>query len=119
MTLVLVREYLEHEGFRVETAKDGELALAKVRDLQQTLIVLDIILLNVNGFEVCRRVRSCSDVPIIMLTARDDVIDKIVGLELGADDYLTKPFNARELVAWVKAILRRAVNCPNLIRVCL
>lgn len=104
----LTRLYLEREGFRVEAAADGAQALEKIRDLKPALVVLDIMLPEVDGLEVCRRTRAESDVPIIMLTARDEDIDKIVGLELGADDYMTKPFNPRELVARVKAILRRA-----------
>ena len=103
----LARMYLEQEGFKVEAAYDGQVALDKVKSLQPALVVLDLMLPVVDGWEVCRRVRSTSDVPIIMLTARDDDVDKIVGLELGADDYVTKPFNPRELVARVKAILRR------------
>jgi two-component system alkaline phosphatase synthesis response regulator PhoP len=104
----LTRIYLEQEGFHVEAATDGTQALEKIRDLAPALVVLDIMLPEIDGFEVCRQTRAWSDVPIIMLTARDEDIDKIVGLELGADDYLTKPFNPRELVARVKAILRRA-----------
>jgi two-component system alkaline phosphatase synthesis response regulator PhoP len=104
----LARMYLEREGYRVEAAFDGEQALDRVVELQPALMVLDIMLPEVDGFEVCRQIRVNSDIPIIMLTARDDDIDKIVGLELGADDYLTKPFNPRELVARVKAILRRS-----------
>lgn len=103
----LTRLYLEREGFQVEEAADGAQALEKIRNFEPALVVLDIMLPEVDGFEVCRQTRAESDVPIIMLTARDDDIDKIVGLELGADDYLTKPFNPRELVARVKAILRR------------
>lgn len=103
----LTRLYLEREGFQVDSATDGAQALAKIRDLEPALVVLDIMLPEVDGFEVCRQTRATSDVPIIMLTARDDDVDKIVGLEIGADDYLTKPFNPRELVARVKAILRR------------
>lgn len=103
----LTRLYLEREGFQVEAATDGAQALEKIRKLEPALVILDIMLPEVDGFEVCRQTRAESDVPIIMLTARDDDIDKIVGLELGADDYLTKPFNPRELVARVKAILRR------------
>lgn len=108
----LARMYLEQEGFRVEAAYDGQSALVKIQALQPALVVLDLMLPIVDGWEVCRRVRSSSDVPIIMLTARDEDVDKIVGLELGADDYLTKPFNPRELVARVKAILRRAGRAP-------
>jgi two-component system alkaline phosphatase synthesis response regulator PhoP len=109
----LARMYLEQEGFKVEAAYDGQVALDKIKSLQPALVVLDLMLPVVDGWEVCRRVRSTSDVPIIMLTARDDDVDKIVGLELGADDYLTKPFNPRELVARVKAILRRAGHEPS------
>ncbi len=103
----LARMYLEKEGFTVEGARDGAEALEKIRTLKPALVVLDLMLPEVDGWEVCRRTRAESDVPIIMLTARSDDVDKIVGLELGADDYLTKPFNPRELVARVKAILRR------------
>ena len=103
----LVTLYLEREGFRVDSAFDGATALEMIRDDEPSLVVLDIMLPEMDGFEVCRQVRATSEVPIIMLTARDEDIDKIVGLELGADDYLTKPFNPRELVARVKAILRR------------
>jgi two-component system alkaline phosphatase synthesis response regulator PhoP len=103
----LTRMYLEQEGFTVEEACDGAEALEKIRALKPALIVLDLMLPEVDGWEVCRRTRAESEVPIIMLTARSDDVDKIVGLELGADDYLTKPFNPRELVARVKAILRR------------
>ncbi len=96
----------------MDSATDGAQALEKIRDLEPALIVLDIMLPEVDGFEVCRQTRVKSDVPIIMLTARDDDVDKIVGLEIGADDYLTKPFNPRELVARVKAILRRVDRVP-------
>jgi DNA-binding response OmpR family regulator len=109
----LVRLYLERDGFRVEAAADGAQALEKIRGLNPDLVILDIMLPEIDGFEVCRRVRNDSDVPIIMLTARDEDIDKIVGLELGADDYLTKPFNPRELAARVKAILRRTERSPH------
>ncbi|HEX6383105.1 MAG TPA: response regulator transcription factor [Anaerolineae bacterium] len=104
----LARLYLEKDGYRVITADDGVQALAQFRQEPPALIVLDLMLPEIDGWEVCRRVRAESDVPILMLTARDDDIDKIVGLEMGADDYLTKPFNPRELVARVRAILRRA-----------
>lgn len=104
----LARMYLEREGFRTESANDGESALEKVTRQQPALMVLDLMLPKLDGFEVCRRLRaSQNSIAILMLTARDDDIDKILGLELGADDYLTKPFNPRELVARVKAILRR------------
>jgi len=104
----LARLYLEREGFRVQAAHDGLQALQAIRTDKPALVVLDIMLPEMDGFEVCRRTRAESEVPILMLTARDEDIDKIVGLELGADDYLTKPFNPRELVARVKAILRRS-----------
>jgi two-component system, OmpR family, alkaline phosphatase synthesis response regulator PhoP len=103
----LAAMYLEQEGFRIVSARDGAAALDKVKSERPSLMVLDLMLPKIDGWQVCRRVRTESDLPIIMLTARDDDIDKIVGLELGADDYLTKPFNPRELVARVKAILRR------------
>jgi two-component system alkaline phosphatase synthesis response regulator PhoP len=107
----LARMYLEQEGFRVQSASDGAKALETIARRPPMLMVLDLMLPGVDGWEVCRQVRSgkiAPDLPIIMLTARDDDVDKIVGLELGADDYITKPFNPRELVARVKAILRRA-----------
>jgi len=107
----LARMYLEKEAFRVKSASDGATALEMIDRTPPALMVLDLMLPKVDGWEVCRRVRASrthANLPIIMLTARDDDIDKIVGLELGADDYLTKPFNPRELVARVKAILRRA-----------
>jgi len=103
----LAKMYLQNEGYVVESARDGREALTKIHSLQPALVVLDLMLPEVDGWEVCRKVRADSDVPIIMLTARDDDVDKIVGLELGADDYLTKPFNPRELVARVRAVLRR------------
>ena len=103
----LARLYLDKEGYRVEAADNGKEALAKLDTVKPSLIVLDIMLPDIDGFEVCREIRKQSDVPILMLTARKDDIDKILGLELGADDYLTKPFNPRELVARVKAVLRR------------
>jgi len=99
---------LEKEGFDVCVAYDGEEALQVVAESKPDLIILDLMLPEVDGFEVCRRLRKNSEVPIIMLTARGEEIDKILGLELGADDYVTKPFNPRELVARVKAILRRS-----------
>ena len=105
----LARMYLERDGYRVEEVADGESALDAAAKQKPALIVLDVMLPKVDGFDVCRRLRSAGDqVPIIMLTARDEDIDKILGLELGADDYLTKPFNPRELTARVKAILRRS-----------
>ncbi|UCC64991.1 MAG: response regulator transcription factor [Anaerolineae bacterium] len=106
----LAKMYLQTEGYVVESARDGQEALTKIESLQPALVVLDLMLPEVDGWEVCRKVRAGSNVPIIMLTARSDDVDKIVGLELGADDYLTKPFNPRELVARVRAVLRRVVR---------
>ncbi len=101
--------YLEQEGYRTKAVTDGKAALEAVEQRSPALMVLDVMLPELDGFEVCRRLRAEGNpVLILMLTARDDDIDKIVGLEIGADDYLTKPFNPRELVARVKAILRRA-----------
>ncbi len=103
----LATMYLDQEGFRVISARDGEAALERAKADRPALIVLDLMLPKLDGWQVCRKIRAESDVPILMLTARDDDVDKIVGLELGADDYMTNPFNPRELVARVKAILRR------------
>lgn len=103
----LAAMYLQQEGYAITSATSGDTALARILAEKPSLVVLDLMLPGLDGWEVCRRVRAESDVPIIMLTARSDDIDKIVGLELGADDYLTKPFNPRELVARVRAILRR------------
>jgi DNA-binding response OmpR family regulator len=100
--------YLKNAGYSVRTAANGGEALTEVASAQPALIVLDLMLPDIDGIEVCRRIRKNSDVPILMLTARDEDVDKIIGLEVGADDYLTKPFNPRELVARVKSILRRA-----------
>ena len=105
--LELAKLYLEQEGYRVEGVGNGNDALSRLDTAKPALVVLDLMLPDIDGFEVCRQIRKKSDVPILMLTARKENIDKIVGLELGADDYLTKPFNPRELVARVKAILRR------------
>ncbi|MBN1691858.1 MAG: response regulator transcription factor [Dehalococcoidia bacterium] len=109
----LARMYLEKDGFRVELADCGKEALKKLETVKPALIILDIMLPDIDGFEVCREVRKRSEVPVLMLTARKDDVDKIVGLELGADDYLTKPFNPRELVARIKAILRRYAVGPK------
>lgn len=104
----LLKLYLSRSGFQVETAASGEEALRKTRALRPDLIVLDLKLPDIDGLEVCRRIRAESDIPLIMLTARDEDIDKIVGLEMGADDYITKPFNPREVLARVRAVLRRS-----------
>jgi two-component system alkaline phosphatase synthesis response regulator PhoP len=113
------RDYLERGGFRVIDAGDGKTALARARGQRPDLIVLDLNLPQMDGLDVCRALRRESDVPIIMLTARVEETDRLIGLELGADDYITKPFSPRELVARVRAVLRRAqggVHQPGLIR---
>ncbi|MBK8987997.1 MAG: response regulator transcription factor [Chloroflexi bacterium] len=109
----LARLYLQKDGYRVDTVNNGRDALAYIKQTPPSLVVLDLMLPEVDGWEVCRRVRAESTLPILMLTARDDDIDKIVGLEMGADDYLTKPFNPRELVARVRAILRRTTSATD------
>jgi two-component system, OmpR family, alkaline phosphatase synthesis response regulator PhoP len=104
----LACDYLEHAGFAVQTARDGASALAALRSAKPDLIVLDLGLPDMDGLDVTRAARKESNVPIVMLTARGEESDKLVGLELGADDYLTKPFSPKELVARVRAVLRRA-----------
>ena len=103
----VVGGYLEREGFDVVTAPDGETAVALARDTIPDVVVLDLMLPGMDGIEVCRRIRTFSDAYVIMLTARRDEVDKLVGLSVGADDYLTKPFSPRELVARIRAMLRR------------
>ena len=103
----VVRIALEREGFQVSTFRSGEEGLTALERHSFALVILDIGLPGIDGFEVCRRIRQSSGVPVIMLTARDEEIDRVVGLELGADDYVSKPFSPRELVARVKAVLRR------------
>lgn len=105
--ILLAKLYLEREGYQVEGVATGQEALSRQSAVNPDIVILDLMLPDIDGFEVCRQIRAKSDVPILMLTARREDIDKIVGLEIGADDYLTKPFNPRELVARVKAILRR------------
>jgi DNA-binding response OmpR family regulator len=100
--------YLKNAGYDVRAVSTGAAALAQVSAESPALIILDLMLPDVDGIEVCRRIRKTSDVPILMLTARDEDVDKIIGLEVGADDYLTKPFNPRELIARIKSILRRS-----------
>ena len=110
----LARLYLAKDGYRVLTARDGAQALEVVSRDRPDLVILDLMLPRLDGWEVCRRLRQGgNEVPIIMLTARSQDVDRIVGLELGADDYVTKPFNPRELVARVKAVLRRAEATPS------
>lgn len=121
----LVRLYLEKEGFEVQSAVRGDEGLAAFRRRPPNLLLLDIMLPGMDGWQVCRAVRQFSAIPIIMLTAKDETFDKVLGLELGADDYLTKPFEPKELVARIKAVLRRtqpgvaeekgdAISFPNL-----
>ena len=104
---------LEQEGYQVETAYDGEEGLEKAHDSEIDFVLLDLMLPKIDGFTVCRQIRTFSDVPIIMLTAKSEDIDKILGLEYGADDYITKPFNVRELTARMKAIIRRVEPKDN------
>src|SRR5215469_1381001 len=104
----LVGEYLRAEGFITESVHDGESGLEKATAGEYVLAVLDVMLPGINGFEVLRRIRAVSRLPVLLLTARGEDVDRIVGLEIGADDYLPKPFNPRELVARIRAILRRA-----------
>ncbi len=108
----LVASYLEHEGFEVATAGDGERAVEVAREWEPEVIVLDLMLPGVDGIEACRRIRTFSDAYVVMLTARAEEVDKLVGLAIGADDYVTKPFSARELVARIRAMLRRPRAAP-------
>jgi DNA-binding response OmpR family regulator len=104
----IVRAYLEREGYLVTAAYDGESALDRVKNEGPDMVILDLMLPGISGWDVCRTLRSRSDIPIIMLTARDEVADRIVGLELGADDYVPKPFDPKELVSRVRALFRRS-----------
>ena len=106
-TATLIQTYLERDGFQTIKVADGEAALRLARQHQPGFVILDIMLPRLDGWEVCRQLRTFSDVPILMLTAREEEIDRVTGLSLGADDYVVKPFSPRELVARVKAILRR------------
>ncbi len=108
MVAEVVQRYLIRDGYAVDIAHDGFGALAAYDNFQPDLLVLDVMLPGLDGLEVCRRIRARADTPIIMLTARAEEVDKLVGLEIGADDYMTKPFSPRELAARVKAVLRRA-----------
>jgi two-component system, OmpR family, alkaline phosphatase synthesis response regulator PhoP len=110
----LVRMYLEKDGYQVEVAYDGEEVLAKARVFKPDLIVLDLMLPGLDGLDVCKQIRWDSSVPIIMLTARTTEADKLTGLDVGADDYLTKPFSPRELIARIRAVLRRAPGADEL-----
>ncbi|MDP3879397.1 MAG: response regulator transcription factor [Dehalococcoidales bacterium] len=104
----IVKAYLEKEGYKVMAAYDGKSALESARRDLPDLIILDLMLPEVSGWDVCRELRRESDVPVIMLTARDDITDKVIGLELGADDYITKPFDPKEVISRVRAVLRRS-----------
>ena len=110
----LARLYLTREGYEVEGVGDGGQAVARFGQVKPDLVILDIMLPGTDGLTICKEIRKQSQVPIIMLTARDEVTDKVVGLEVGADDYLTKPFHPQELVARAKALLRRARTEPDL-----
>ena len=110
----LVRMYLEKDGYQVAVAHDGEEALDVNRAFKPDLVVLDLMLPKIDGLEVCKRIRWTSDVPIIMLTARTTEPDKLTGLDIGADDYVTKPFSPRELLARIRAVLRRAPGADEL-----
>src|ERR1700694_5155882 len=111
--LELARLYLSREGYQVESVADGSQRAARFGQVKPDLVVLDIMLPGVDGLTICREIRKLSQVPIIMLSARDEITDKVVGLELGADDYLTKPFHPQELVARAKALLRRTRQGPD------
>ena len=113
MVAEVVERYLRRDGYAVDVAHDGDAALSAFERTQPDLIVLDVMLPGVDGLEICRRVRSRSSTPIIMLTARGEERDRLAGLEIGADDYVTKPFSPRELAARVRAVLRRANQQPS------
>ncbi len=109
-TAALIATYLEREGFTTKTVHDGAEALARARQQTPGFVILDVMLPQVDGWEICRELRKLSDVPILMLTAREEEIDRVLGFSLGADDYVVKPFSPRELVERVKAILRRTTR---------
>src|SRR5689334_10713160 len=109
----LLTELLDQEGFEVETHSSGSGAAGRATSSAYALVILDVMLPDVNGFEVLKQIRGTSSIPVILLTARGDDVDRIVGLEIGADDYVPKPFNPRELVARVRAVLRRAKPGPS------
>ena len=105
--LQLINLYLTREGFEVVTAEAGDEALRKFKSDPPNMMLLDVMLPGMDGWQVCREVRKVSNIPVIMLTAKDETFDKVLGLELGADDYIVKPFDTKELVARMKAVLRR------------
>jgi DNA-binding response OmpR family regulator len=119
-TAALIKTYLEKEGFQTAVVHDGDEALNMIKTSNPGFVILDIMLPKIDGWEVCRRLRSFSDVPVLMLTAREEEIDRVLGLSLGADDYVVKPFSPRELLERVKAILRRArpVQSPKVKLLC-
>ncbi len=108
----LLRLYLQKEGYEVVVANDGEEGVAAFEAHQPAMVLLDLMMPKLDGWEVCRRIRKSSDAPIIMLTAKGETFDKVLGLELGADDYMVKPFDAKEVVARIKAVLRRCAAAP-------
>ncbi len=113
----LLRLYLEKDGYKVRSANDGEQAVAQFSQFNPNLILLDIMLPKMDGWQVCREIRKTSSVPIIMITAKGEVFDKVLGLELGADDYISKPFDTKEVIARVKAVLRRTSSTVNVLNV--
>lgn len=113
----LLRLYLEKDGYKVRSANDGEQAVAQFSQFNPDLILLDIMLPKMDGWQVCREIRKTSAVPIIMITAKGEVFDKVLGLELGADDYISKPFDTKEVIARVKAVLRRTSSTVNVLNV--
>ena len=113
----LLRLYLEKDGYKVRSANDGEQAVAQFSQFSPDLILLDIMLPKMDGWQVCREIRKTSSVPIIMITAKGEVFDKVLGLELGADDYISKPFDTKEVIARVKAVLRRTSSTVNVLNV--
>ena len=112
----LIRLYLKKEGYDVVLAHDGSKAVTMFKQEAPSLVVLDIMLPSIDGWQVCREIRKVSDIPIIMLTAKGETFDKVLGLELGADDYMVKPFENKELVARIKAVLRRYESKPSQIK---
>lgn len=113
----LLRLYLEKDGYKVRSANDGEQAVAQFGQFNPDLILLDIMLPKMDGWQVCREIRKTSAVPIIMITAKGEVFDRVLGLELGADDYIIKPFDTKEVIARVKAVLRRTSSTVNVLNV--
>lgn len=110
----LIKLFLQNEGFAVKNSSSGQQALDHLNSNQYDLVILDLMMPGIDGWEVCRQIRKNSEIPIIMLTARNDEVDRVIGLELGADDYIVKPFSPREMVARVKAVLRRTTKAEKL-----